>query len=94
MREANRDIERIEHILEEIDNIFEFVENSTFGVFQQNKMMKYAVYRSFTIIGEAANLLTKEYKGEHKDVEWGKIIGMRQLILKSYGTQSLIICQN
>jgi uncharacterized protein with HEPN domain len=63
MREKPRDIERLHHIYTAINDILEFVGDKTFEDFQMDKMLKHAVYRNLTIIGEAANLLSKEYKG-------------------------------
>ena len=84
MRERPRDIERLQHILTAIEDILEFVDNSTFDDFQKNKMLKHAVYRNLTIIGEAANLLTKEYKVAHPAIEWVKIISMRHVLIHGY----------
>ena len=84
MREKPRDIERLQHILTAINDILEFVDNNTFEDFQKNKMLKHAIYRNFTIIGEAANLLTKEYRVAHPAIEWVKIINMRHVLVHGY----------
>jgi uncharacterized protein with HEPN domain len=84
MREKPRNIERLQHILTAIDDIFEFTESKTFEDFQMNKMLKHAVYRNLTIIGEAANLLTKEYRDAHPAIEWVKIISMRHVLVHGY----------
>jgi uncharacterized protein with HEPN domain len=84
MREKPRNTERLHHIHTAIDDILEFVENKTFDDFQTNKMLKHAVYRNLTIIGEAANLLTKEYRDAHSFIEWVKIIGMRHVLVHGY----------
>ena len=47
-------------------------------------MLRHAVYRNFTVIGEAANLLTKEYKEAYPFVEWHRIIGMRHVLVHDY----------
>lgn len=84
MREIPRDIERLQHIADAVDDILEFTEGKTFEEFLQNKMLKHAVYRNFTVIGEAANLLTGEYRETHPLVEWHRIIGMRHLLVHGY----------
>jgi uncharacterized protein with HEPN domain len=84
MREKPRDIERLQHIRTAIDDILEFVGDKTFEEFRANKMLKHAVYRNLTIIGEAANLLTKEYRDAHPDIEWVKIISMRHVLVHGY----------
>lgn len=84
MREQPRDLERLQHMLDAIDDIAEFVENKTFEDFKSTKMLKHAIFRNLTIIGEAANLLTKEYKDAHSVIEWHKIIGMRHVLVHGY----------
>jgi uncharacterized protein with HEPN domain len=84
MREQPRDTERLQHILTAANDIAEFTDGVSFNDFANNKMMKHAVYRNFTIIGEAANLLTKEYKAANSAVEWTKIIGMRHVLVHGY----------
>jgi uncharacterized protein with HEPN domain len=69
MREKPRDTERLHHIRTAINDILEFVGDNSFEEFQMNKMLKHAVYRNLTIIGEAANLLTKEYRDAHPAIE-------------------------
>ena len=84
MREKPRDLERIRHIMEAIDDILEFAENKTFDDFKTTKILKHAIYRNFTVIGEAANLLTKEFKETKNIIEWQKIIGMRHVLVHGY----------
>jgi uncharacterized protein with HEPN domain len=84
MREKPRDIERLQHIAAAVDDILEFTKGKTFYEFLQDKMLKHAIYRNFTVIGEAANLLTKEYREAHSLVEWHKIIGMRHILVHGY----------
>ena len=51
MREKIRDKERLNHIIESIDNIFEFTANLSFEDFVANKMVKFAVIKNLEIIG-------------------------------------------
>ena len=46
MREKSRDNGRLEHIIEAIDNVFEFVEGITFDEYRSNKMMRFAVVKN------------------------------------------------
>ena len=38
------------------------------------------------IIGEAANLLTKEFRSEHTEVPWRDMVDMRNLLIHGYIT--------
>ena len=84
MREPIRDKGRLEHILESIDNIFEFADGKTFEQIQQDKMCYYAIVYQLVIIGEAANLLTKEFLANHPETPWRDIISMRNFIVHGY----------
>ena len=46
------------HILEAIDNLFEFTQETTFEEYKSNKILRFAVIKNLEIIGEAAYLLT------------------------------------
>ena len=84
MREKIRDIHRLLHIIESINNILEFTGNLTFEEYLKNKMLRFAVIKNMEIIGEAAYLLTNEFKDNHPHVEWKIIIGMRHVLVHGY----------
>ena len=84
MREKPRDKERLLHIIEAIDNIFEFIENKSFESYKNDKMLRFAVVKNLEIVGEAAYLLTKDFKLENTAVEWNEMIGMRHILVHGY----------
>jgi uncharacterized protein with HEPN domain len=84
MREKPRDKERLNHMIEAIDNIFEFVNNKTFNDYINNKMLRFAVVKNLEIVGEAAYLLTKDFKSHNTSIEWNDIIGMRHILVHGY----------
>lgn len=84
MREPVKDKGRLEHILSAIDKIDQFLEGQTLKSFSENEMMYYAVVKNVEIIGEAAYMLTNEYRSEHTEVEWQSIIGMRHVLVHGY----------
>jgi len=84
MREKPRDKERLLHIVEAIDNIFEFVENKSFQTYQSDKILRFAVIKNLEIVGEAAYLLTKSFKQDNTEIEWGEMIGMRHILVHGY----------
>ena len=65
MREKIRDKERLNHIIESIENIFEFIGEYSFKDFASDKMLKFAVIKNLEIVGEASNLLTKSLKEQN-----------------------------
>ena len=72
MREKPKDINRLSHIIEAIDNLFEVTKGISFDGY------------NLQIIGEAAYLLTNEFKEKHPEVEWKVIIGMRHVLVHDY----------
>ena len=90
MREALRDIDRLLHIKERIGNVMSFLEGKTFEDMKSNVMCYHAVVHNIMIIGEAANLLTKEFRDNHPEVPWRDIVDMRNVLVHGYYTTSPI----
>ncbi|MDR1679638.1 MAG: DUF86 domain-containing protein [Prevotellaceae bacterium] len=84
MREQVRNKSRLEHILESIDNIFEFTKDMTFDEYVADKKGKFAVVKNLEIIGEAAYKLTKEFREKYPEIDWQAIIGMRHVLVHGY----------
>jgi uncharacterized protein with HEPN domain len=84
MRESLRDIDRLYHIKERIGNVQTFLEGKTFEEMQSDVMCFHAVVYNIMIIGEAANMLTKDFRLEHPEVPWRDIIDMRNVLVHGY----------
>ena len=84
MREKLKDINRLSHIIEAIDNLFEFTQGINFEEYKGNKILRFAIIKNLEIIGEAAYMLTNEFKERHPEVEWKLIIGMRHVLVHGY----------
>ena len=84
MRENLKDKTRLLHILEAIDNIFEFIEAKTFEEYQSNKVLRFAIIKNLEIIGEATYLLSKVFKKEHPQIQWTSIVAMRHVLVHGY----------
>ena len=64
--------------------MFEFTKGISFDEYKGNKILRFAVIKNLEIIGEAAYLLTNEFKEKHPEVEWKVIIGMRHVLVHGY----------
>ena len=84
MREAERDKERLLHIKEAISRINRYMKGIPVEKLLNDDMRYYAVVKNIEIIGEAANLLTNEFKESHPMSQWKMIIGMRNYIIHEY----------
>lgn len=94
MREKIRDKERLIHIIEAIDNIFEFTEGCSIDDFKSNKMLKFAVIKNLEIIGEASNLITNKTKDTNPQIDWKATIGLRHVLVHGYYQISNLIVWN
>ena len=86
MREAIRDIDRLRHIDECIEHINDFLKGKSLEGMKADVMCFHAVVYNIMIIGEAANLLTKEFRERHSDVPWRDIVDMRNALVHGYIT--------
>ncbi len=84
MREKPRDSDRLLHMIEAIDNIFEFVNEKSFDVFKADKILRFAVIKNLEIVGEAAFLISKDFKTKHDVIHWSDIVGMRHILVHGY----------
>ncbi|MCL1942321.1 MAG: DUF86 domain-containing protein [Candidatus Azobacteroides sp.] len=92
MREQIKDKGRLEHILESIDYVMEFTKDVDFEEFLSNKMLLFAVVKNLEIIGEASYKLTYDFRNNHPEIEWGKIISMRHILVHGYyDTDEMIV---
>ena len=88
MREPLRDIDRLLHIKERIGHVMDFLKGKTFEEMKSDVMCYHAVVYNIMIIGEAANLLTKEFRENHPEVPWRDIVDMRNVLVHGYFTTS------
>lgn len=88
MRERKRDKGRLEDILNSINNVHQYVEGVTFDDFVSDSMRYYAVMKNIEIVGEAANMLTRNFKKIHNELPWRMIVGMRNVLTHGYANVS------
>lgn len=82
----------IEDILDSISKIKLYVQNLSFDEFNPDTKTIYAVVRNFEIIDEASNKIPDEIKNRYQEIEWKKIIGLRNGIIHEYfGVDNSII---
>jgi uncharacterized protein with HEPN domain len=86
MRERDRDYGRLEDIIMASNNIMTFTEGHTEEELSVDKLRYFAVVKNVEIIGEAAYMLTPEFKEAHQDIPWDDIIKMRHILVHGYAT--------
>ncbi len=92
MRSKLGDKVRMQHILDAIQEIESYIIDVDFDKFMKNSMMRYACIKQMEIIGEASNNVSEEVKSEFTSVEWGQIVGMRNIFVHEYfGVDATIV---
>lgn len=86
MREPERDPGRLQDILQAADNIASFIDGCTEDVLTTDKLRYFAIVKNVEIIGEAANMLTQEFREKYNSIPWNDIIRMRHVLVHGYAT--------
>ncbi len=71
------------HILECAQKIEQFTVDGK-GRFLRDAMVRDAVLRNFSIIGEAAKRLDDGYRTAHPEIPWRALAGLRDLLIHQY----------
>ena len=75
---------RLNHILDAIQAIEGYTKDISFDEFSGSSEKAFATVKQFEIIGEAANKVTYETRGLAPQIEWSKIIGLRNILVHDY----------
>ena len=76
-------------IREALAKIAVYVQGLDEAAFASNSLVVDAVLRNISVIGEAASRLPEDYVRAHSEIEWRKIIGMRNRLIHGYFGVSL-----
>ena len=76
--------EYLHHILDEIDYVLEQISGSDYDSFANNPTLTRAFVRSLEIIGEASKKLPDRVKMMQPDIEWRKVMGLRDRLINDY----------
>jgi uncharacterized protein with HEPN domain len=74
----------LDDMLEAIRTIRDYTGGMTFETFAADRKTVDAVVRNLEIIGEAARNLPEEIKDKGEDIEWRKMVGLRNLLIHEY----------
>ncbi len=84
----------VDDIWESIEKIERYTEGMTLETFQNDEKTTDAVVRNLEIIGEAAGRLPEDFVDRNSEIEWAKIVGLRNRIVHEYfGVDLQIIWQ-
>lgn len=80
----NKNIFRLEHILESVDKILFISKEKSYEDFVKDWIAQDAIIRNFEIIGEASNYVDEAVKEKFTEVAWNEIRGLRNIIAHVY----------
>lgn len=86
MREPARDKGRLADILEAAAYIKQFTDGVEYPSFLSDKLRYFAVLKNAEIVGEAAYMLSSEFKELHPDLPWSQMIKMRHVLVHGYAS--------
>ena len=86
MREKIRDPERIRHILEAAQILYEEGPKHSIEEIKNDRILFYGLTNLIEIIGEASYKLTKEFKETHNELPWEVMTSMRHVLVHGYYT--------
>lgn len=86
MRERIRDKGRLEDIRHYSEIAESIVQGMSYDDFVKDVKSYYAVMKTVEIVGEAAYMLTIEFKESHSETPWEIIQGMRHILVHGYAS--------
>lgn len=84
MRGRLGDRARLNHILDAIVEVENYLINVDYDAFLNNSMMRFACIKQMEIIGEASDHISDEIKIQFSEIEWSQIKGMRNIFVHEY----------
>ena len=79
----------LDDILDAIGNIREYTTDQNYEIFQHDRKTRDAVVRNLEIIGEAAGRLPDFMLVAAPEIEWRKIVGLRNILAHEYFSVSI-----
>ena len=84
MSKINRDRASLWDMLQAIEELQEATDGLSYEQFEQNRIVRRAVERNFEILGEAAGRVSDLLRIQNPEIDWRRIIGMRNIIIHRY----------
>jgi uncharacterized protein with HEPN domain len=84
MQANNRDAGSLWDMVNAIHRIQEFTVNLTYEAYLDSTLVQSAVERQLEILGEAARRLSDEFRQAHSEIDWRRIIGLRNILIHRY----------
>lgn len=80
----NRDAGSLWDMVQAIHKIQDFTGQLSYETYLENALVQSAVERQLEILGEAAGRLSQDFRQAHSEVNWRRIIGLRNVLIHRY----------
>lgn len=84
MREALKDPGRLTHMLEMAILLSNESKKHSLKAINDDRVLFFGLSKMVEIIGEAAYMITKEFKASHPEIPWKQMEGMRHILVHGY----------
>lgn len=85
MPPENRDAAYIWDMVDAARTIQDFTAGVSLADYLRDRKLQLAVERAIEIIGEAARLVSPEFKAQHPNILWRQIVAQRNVLAHDYG---------
>jgi len=85
MLPEKKDDSNLWDMLDAAKAIKSFISGCSYQDYLKDRMLRGAVERHLEIIGEAAGRISREFRNEHPEIPWQRIIGLRNVLIHEYG---------
>lgn len=75
---------RVQHILDAIAEVENYLTGVSFEIFLANSEKRFATIKQIEIIGEACSQMSDTLKQQHPEIEWAPIRGFRNISIHEY----------
>ena len=88
MRERSRDRGRLLDMQQYAKNVDVIIQGVSFEDFVSDIRIYYSTMKNIEVIGEAAYMLTPDFKTAHPELPWRQIVDMRHILVHGYAQVS------
>jgi len=85
MLPIERDAAYLWDMLDSARTIQEFMAGMRFEEFLRDRKLQLAIERCVEIIGEASRRISDDFKNDHPEIPWGRILAQRNVLAHEYG---------
>ncbi len=90
----HRDIQLLKKVISECKDIIRYVNEIGESGFLKNDIYQKATAMSLLNIGEHANALSRELWTEYSNIQWRKIVDLRNIVAHGYGELKMELVWN